>query len=111
MSHTFAVMWDCNGLEAVADVTSCEQERAWAMLQGIANPPFKVPNLNQWKLRAWANQQRHYEIYVLEVEEGITEDDIREAFESAPQEMADTVRRVGHKFYSNRLEIEKRAIV
>ena len=36
---------------------------------------------------------------------------LREAFESAPQEMADTVRRVGHKFYSNRLETEKRAIV
>lgn len=111
MSHTFALMWDCDGLECVTDVTACEHERTWAMLQGIRNPPYKVPNLNQWKLRAWANRQRNYEIYVLEVEDGITEEDIREAFEAAPQEMADTIRRVGHRFYSDRLEPEKRAIV
>ncbi len=111
MSHMFAVMWDCDGLEAVVDVTYREQERTWLMLKGERNPPIKVPNLSQWKLRAWANGQRNYEIYVLEVEDGITEDDIRSAFEAAPQEMADTVRRVGHKFYSNRLEPEKRAIV
>ena len=40
MSHTFAIMWDCDGLEAISDVTACEQERAWAMLKGIDRPPF-----------------------------------------------------------------------
>ena len=102
MSHTFALMWDCDGLEAVADVTECEQERAWAMLKGIRNPPVEVPNLMHWQLRAQANPQRHYEIYILEVEEGITVEDVRMAFEADPQEMADTVRRIGHKFYSDR---------
>jgi len=29
-------------------------------------------------------------------------EDVRVAFEEAPQEMADTVRRIGHKFYSDR---------
>ena len=102
MSHMFAVMWDCNGLEAIVDVTECQQQRAWVMLKGIRNPPIEVPNLMHWKLRAQANPQRHYEIYVLEVQDGITVEDVRVAFEADPQEMADTVRRIGHKFYSDR---------
>jgi hypothetical protein len=102
MSHMFAAMWDCNGLEAIVDVTERQQQRAWAMLKGIRNPPVEVPNLMHWQLRAQANPQRHYEIYILEVEEGITVEDVRMAFEADPQEMADTVRRIGHKFYSDR---------
>ena len=102
MSHMFATMWDCNGLEAIVDVTERQQQRAWAMLKGIRNPPVEVPNLMHWQLRAQANPQRHYEIYILEVEEGITVEDVRMAFEADPQEMADTVRRIGHKFYSDR---------
>jgi hypothetical protein len=102
MSHMFAVMWDCNGLETIVDVTECQQQRTWAMLKGIRNPPIEVPNLMHWKLRAQANPQRHYEIYVLEVQDGITVEDVRVAFEADPQEMADTVRRIGHKFYSDR---------
>ena len=102
MSHMFAVMWDCDGLEAIVDVTECQQQRAWAMLKGIRNPPIEVPNLMHWQLRAQANPQRHYEIYVLEVQDGITVEDVRVAFEADPQEMADTVRRIGHKFYSDR---------
>lgn len=111
MSHMFAVMWDCDGLEAIADVTECQQERAWAILKGIRNPPIKVPNLDHWRMRARANPQRHYEIYVLQADEGITAEDIREGFESAPQVMADTVRKIGHEFYSDRYNPEQRAIV
>ena len=102
MSHMFAVMWDCDGLEAIVDVTECQQQRAWAMLKGIRNPPVKLPNLMHWQLRAQANPQRHYEIYVLESGEDVTVEDVRVAFDAAPQEMADTVRRIGHKFYSDR---------
>ena len=102
MSHMFAVMWDCDGLEAIVDVTECQQQRAWAMLKGIRNPPVELPNLMHWQLRAQANPQRHYEIYVLESGEDVTVEDVRVAFEAAPQEMADTVRRIGHKFYSDR---------
>jgi len=108
MSHMFAVMWDCDGLEAIVDVTERQQQRAWAMLKGIRNPPIEVPNLMHWKLRAQANPQRHYEIYVLESGEDVTVEDVREAFEAAPQEMADTVRRIGHRFYSDRAPVKVR---
>ena len=102
MSDTIALMWDCNGLEAAEYVEDIDKKRVWAMLQGQDPNKVHVTNFMHWKLRARANMQRHYEIYIISVEEGITIDDIREAFEANPQGMADTVRRIGHKFYSDR---------
>lgn len=107
MSSTIALMWDCEGLEAAVNVSDIEKQRAWALLKG--DPADQVPappSLLHWRLRAQANSQRHYEIYLVEVEDGITVDDIRDAFEQAPQQMADTVRSRGHKFYSDRAREE-----
>jgi hypothetical protein len=47
---------------------------------------------------------------VITAQPGITEDDIREMFENDPQSAADTVRRIGHKFYSDRRE-ENRVVI
>lgn len=102
MSNNIALMWDCNGLEAAVDVTDIDQQRMWAVLKGEDPSKVRVANLMHWKLRAQANGQRHYEIYIISVEDDVTVDDIVEAFEQAPQQMADTVRRIGHCFYSNR---------
>lgn len=103
MSDTIALMWDCNGLEAAVNVTSLQKQRTWAALKGDdINQIPAPPNLMMWQLRAQFNSHRHYEIYLLEVADGITVDDIRQAFEDSPQVMADTVRRIGHKFYSDR---------
>jgi hypothetical protein len=108
MSDTIALMWDCNGLEAAVNVDDIERKRTWAMLKGEdANKIQASPNLMMWRLRAKANPQRHYEIYVISVDEGVTVDDIVESFEQAPQQMADTVRRIGHKFYSDRAREEE----
>jgi hypothetical protein len=111
MSDTIALMWDSNGLEAAVNITSIRQQRVWATLKGedVGKIPAE-PNLLHWQLRARFNSHRHYEIYLLELEEGITVDDVREAFEADPQTMADTVRRIGHRFYSNRAT-EKARIV
>ena len=109
MSDTIALMWDCNGLEAAVNVSDIRRKLVWARLKGedIRKIPVE-PNLTLWQLRAQFNPQRNYEIYLLEVADGVTVADIREAFESAPQEMADTVRRIGHKFYSDRVTHEAR---
>jgi hypothetical protein len=104
MSDTIAVMWDCNGLEAAVNVTDIDRQRTWAVLQ--SREPDRVPappNLMHWRLRAQANPQRHYEIYLLEIEDDITVDDVCRAFKESPQTMADTIRRIGHKFYSDRV--------
>jgi hypothetical protein len=95
----FAIMWDCQGLEAVARVPN-PADTTFALLRGVEPP--KVPNILHWELRARYNSQRHYEIYVITATPGIEEQDIREMFDANPQSAADTIRRIGHRFYSNR---------
>jgi len=108
MKHNrFAVMWDCNGLEAVEQVPD-PAETTFALLKGVEPP--NPPNIMHWRLRAQANPQRHYEIYVFETVKGITAEHIREMFEASPQHAADTIRGIGTQFYSDR-QTQKAAIV
>ena len=100
-------MWDCHGLEAVQKVPD-PADTTFAIL---ANKPLpQLPNLNHWELRARYNPQRHYEIYIVATTDGITADDIRNMFEASPQTAADTIRRLGTVFYSDRAT-KKAAIV
>ena len=103
----FAIMWDCNGLEAVEQLPD-PADTTFALLKGTTPPEY--PNIMHWRLRAQFNTQRHYEIYVFEAVKGITKDDIVEMFEAAPQTAADTIRRIGTVFYSDR-QTQKAAIV
>ena len=102
----FAIMWDCYGLEACERVPN-PADATFALLKG--EKPPELPNLMHWELRARYNSQRHYEIYVITAQPGITKEDIVEMFEADPQSAADTIRRIGHKFYSDR-ETKERAI-
>ena len=97
--NIFAVMWDCNGLEAVEQVPD-PALTTFAVLQGTQPP--QMPNLNSWRLRARFNTQRNYEIYIVHATPEITREDIREMFEADPQTAADTIRRLGQKFHSDR---------
>ena len=101
---SFAIMWDCHGLEAIARLPD-PADRTFALLKGIEPPA--LPNINMWELRARFNSQRNYEIYLITATPGIGEDDIREMFENNPQVAADTIRRIGHKFVSYRETAER----
>ena len=92
-------MWDCHGLEAIARVPD-PADTTFALLKD--EKPPEIPNLMHWELRATYNPQRHYEIYIVETESGIDREDIVKMFENTPQHAADTVRRIGHCYYSNR---------
>lgn len=102
MNHDFVVMWDNTGLEYVGDITEDEHQRTWSALKGQPRGT-SLPNLNHMMLRARFNPQRHYEIYQVQATDGITADDIRNMFESSPQTAADTIRRLGHCLYSDRV--------
>ena len=106
-NNIFAIMWDCNGLEAVEQVPD-PALTTFAVLQD--REPPRPPNLNTWALRARFNSQRNYEIYIVHATPEITQEDIRAMFEADPQTAADTIRRLGHKFYSDRAT-QPRAIV
>lgn len=98
---TFVVVWDNIGLEYVGNVTEDEHRRTWAALKGTP-VSSQLPNINHLLLRARYNSQRHYEIYLVTAVDGITTDDIRAMFEASPQTAADTIRRLGHCYYSDR---------
>jgi cellulose synthase/poly-beta-1,6-N-acetylglucosamine synthase-like glycosyltransferase len=98
-NRIYAIMWDCYGLEAVAEVP----DPALATFAVLKNTkPPEVPNINMWALRARFNTQRHYEIYIVNATAEIDREDIVEMFDSDPQSAADTIRRLGQKFYSDR---------
>ena len=105
-TNTFVVVWDNLGLEYVGNVTEDEQRRVWAQLNGKP-ASSQLPNINHLLLRARYNNQRHYEIYIITAVPGIDEDDIRAMFESNPQTAADTIRRIGHCFHSDRDTTER----
>ena len=103
----FAIMWDCHGLEAIEAVPD-PAETTFALLKGTEPP--RPPNILHWELRARYNSQRHYEIYVITAAPGIDEQDICEMFDADPQSAADTIRRIGHQFYSDRSQ-EDRVVI
>ena len=105
-AQQFAIMWDCHGLEAIQRVPD-PADTTFALLKG--EKPPELPNLLHWGLRARYNTQRHYEIYIITAQPGIEKEDIVEMFTNDPQSAADTIRRIGHKFYSDR-ETKERAI-
>ena len=98
-NRIYAVMWDCYGLEAVAEVP--DPALATFALLKDQKPP-QTPNINMWALRAQFNTQRHYEIYIINTTPEIEREDIVAMFEADPQTAADTIRRLGTRFYSDR---------
>jgi hypothetical protein len=111
MSNLFLVSWDCQGLEAVINITDYEKETTWATLKN-EDPPVRLGSMvNHLMLRARANSQRHYEIYTMNVAEGISDADIRGMFDADPQGSADLIRDRGNKIYSDRENLVDRKII
>jgi hypothetical protein len=106
-NRIYAVMWDCNGLENIAEIPD-PALATFAVLKD--QKPPESPNVNMWALRARFNPQRNYEIYIVTATPEIDQKDIVEMFEADPQTAADTIRRLGTKFYSDRAT-QTRAIV
>ena len=104
-SHVFLAMWDILGLEYLMDVTAAEQENIVNILRG--DPGRHTNPIQMMILRAQANPQRHYEIYVFTSE--MPEQEIKYMFQEHPQNMVDAIRDVGQQVYSNR-DTAKRVI-
>jgi hypothetical protein len=106
-NNRWVVMWCSYGLEALAQLPD-PADTTFALLKGTEPP--KPPNIMHWRLRAQANEARHYEIWLFSTVRGITAQDIRDMFDASPDTAAQTIRRIGTVFYSDR-RTEKAAIV
>jgi hypothetical protein len=96
----FLIMWDEYGLECCLDVTQAEKDMVWAELSNTTSP--KIP-IHLLMMRARVNSHRHYEIYTVRGNEGVSADDLIELFTTNPQGAADLIRQSGIQVYSNRL--------
>lgn len=96
---TYILVWDMLGLEYVGNVSADDRNRTLASLR---ETEFfsKIP-YQQIMLRARANSHRRYEIYLLGVDNSLDTDDIRDWFNSAPQDAVNFVRKNGTKLYSD----------
>ena len=112
MTCKVALMWDCYGLESAVRIDDFEQQRMLAILKGEDPNKIAVPlSLTMWQLRAQANMQRYYEIYIIETTDDVSTQDIVDAFERAPQAMADRVREIGHKIYGHRVARDEKVLI
>ena len=91
------VSWDNLGVEFLDDITRYHPDN-WAranLFNAIKEnklPDCNYPNLFAITMRARANSQRHYEIYVFTSEDEIEEEDILDWARKDPQSFADWVR-------------------
>ena len=106
MSETYILSWDQTGLEACINVTEIEKEEMWNTLKSVeSNRTSKVGSILQsLTLRARFNTQRHYEIYAIDIANGITKEDLESMFNDDPQGSADLIRSRGRQLYSDRAE-------
>lgn len=101
-TNLFVVMWCNEGLECVIPATNPDHEEIMAILKGV-NPDTSVARtVGMMMMRARFNSHRCYEIYGVAAVDSITKEDIEEMFENAPQEAAETIRRLGNQIYSDR---------
>lgn len=112
MSNVFLVSWDMTGLETCINVTAIEKEKVWNVLADKNSDGYSLSSLvNAVLLRARFNNQRHYEVYAVEVDESITEDDLRRMFDEQPQMAADLIRSRGSMLHSDRVKQSEVKIV
>ena len=98
-NNKFLVMWDNLGLECLFNLTEDNKKK---MLSVLKEEKFAstIPSLDVLLIRARANVQRHYEIYVFESE--IDEDYLREILENDPMLVVPSIREKGHKILDMR---------
>lgn len=111
MSNLFLISWDCEGVETVLNISDFDKQRVWATLSNQSQPVGLRHMVSHVIMRARANPQRHYEVYTMDVQEGITEADVREMFDTDPQGSADLVRDRGRCIHSDRVDNSRVRIV
>lgn len=108
MSHTYLLSWDCLGLEACINISDIDKEIMWDSLKDTGNDshqgrPQSVGSIvSMLQLRARYNNQRFYEIYVVDTDDTVTADDLKSMFDDDPQGSAELIRQRGRVLYSDR---------
>jgi hypothetical protein len=105
-TNAYLFMWNAHGIESIVPITQYEDQAkldTWNILKEGKRKKNPLDNiLMSMKLRAQFNPARNYEIYAMECDEGITEEDLFEFWDTSPQAAADLTREKGVRIYSDR---------
>ena len=113
--NAYLIYWCNEGLESVVPISQYEEIdvantfRILADEDPVRNPINTI--IQTMLLRARCNTQRHYELYAIEADHGISGRDIETMFENNPQDSADTIRKIGVKLWSDRAKPDRIKIV
>jgi hypothetical protein len=105
-TNAYLFMWNCHGIESIVPITQYEDQHKldiWNILQ--EKPTGKNPIddiLGAMTMRARFNAERSYEIYAMDCDDGITEEDLFQFWDASPQTAADLTREKGVRLFSNR---------
>ena len=109
--NAYLFSWDCTGVEAVIPISQYEDwdtVNAFAVLEGKPTTPSPLNStVNAILMRARFNAQRFYEVYAVDCEEGIGEQDWRDMWEASPQMCADMIRKRGVKLYGEPMPVDR----
>ena len=108
--NAYLFSWDCTGVEAVIPITEYEDwltVNAFAVLEGESPKPNPLNGtLNAIVMRARFNPHRFYEVYAVDCDPGITEQDWRGMWLASPQLCADMIRKRGVKLWGNPMPVD-----
>ena len=110
-TNAYLVYWCNEGLEGVVPISQYEEIdvantfRILADEDPVRNPINTI--IQTMLLRARCNTQRHYELYAIEADAGISGRDIETMFANNPQGAADTIRKIGTKLWSDRANADR----
>lgn len=108
-TNAFLFSWDCTGVEAIIPISQYEDwdtANAFETLAGHAKTPNPLNStVNAILMRARANPQRFYEVYAVDCDESITEQDWRVMWDTSPQSCADMIRERGVKLYGEPMPV------
>jgi len=94
----FVCYWDCNGFEAIVDMTRWERD---SLINTIAGKDLTLPpiNVNTMLMRARFNPQRSPEMWIFNTSDDVNEDQLWDLAVQSPQLLVDMIRKNGSSLY------------
>lgn len=105
-TNAYLLMWHCYGIEQIVPITQYENQMKLDVLNILKENKVRKNPLDDmlaamlWRARF--NTERSYEIYAIDCEEEITQEDLYALWDSNPQHTADFIRSTGIRLFSNR---------
>ncbi len=99
-------MWNAHGIESIVPITQYEDQHKLDMWNILKEEKRKKNPLDDilmsMEMRARFNPAHSYEIYAMDCDEGITEEDLFDFWNTSPQAAADLTREKGVRIFSDR---------